>query len=109
MTSRIRGLDFSASTAGRKRNHLVEDGLCDSVLRIETIEALRDAEAFASALRQPVEWVMGVDFPFGLPLAFPQGMGWEPVRRTRGGHIRLYRGGKSPGGGWLCRTGLPIQ
>jgi hypothetical protein len=51
--------------------------------RLERLDRLDSFEAFDAWLQAPDVWVAAFDFPFGLPRAFVEGLGWP----TSGGAI----------------------
>ncbi|MEJ8839272.1 DUF429 domain-containing protein [Ramlibacter sp. AN1133] len=70
------GCDFSSAPTRRKPILLAlgeEAGGRVQLTRIERIETLA---GFGEWLRQPLEWIGGFDFPFGLPRALVEHLGW---------------------------------
>jgi hypothetical protein len=70
------GCDFSSTPTRRKPVLLAlgeESGARVQLTRIERFETLA---AFGEWLRQPQEWIGGFDFPFGLPRALVEHLGW---------------------------------
>jgi hypothetical protein len=51
--------------------------------RLERLERIDSFEAFDAWLQAPATWVAAFDFPFGLPRAFVEGLGWP----TSGGAV----------------------
>jgi hypothetical protein len=73
---RILGVDFTSSASGDKVNHLVECELDGGVLRCASASRLGRAGQLEGLLRAGGEWVLGLDFPFGLPEQFVAGQQW---------------------------------
>jgi hypothetical protein len=70
------GCDFSSTPTRRKPILLAigdESGGRVQLARIERIESLA---GFGEWLRQPRPWIGGFDFPFGLPRALVEDLGW---------------------------------
>jgi hypothetical protein len=70
------GCDFSSTPTRRKPILLAlgeESGGRVQLTRLERIDTLA---AFGEWLRQPQEWIGGFDFPFGLPRALVEHLGW---------------------------------
>jgi hypothetical protein len=70
------GCDFSSTPTRRKPIVLAigtADGSRVQLTRIENIETL---SAFGDWLRQPLAWIGGFDFPFGLPRELVEHLGW---------------------------------
>lgn len=68
------GLDFSSAPSARKPLMLARGTRLGAVLRLERIDTFATLQAWADALAcevaAPGGFVMGCDFPFGLPRAF---------------------------------------
>jgi hypothetical protein len=47
--------------------------------RLERLDRLDSFEAFDTWLQAPDVWIAAFDFPFGLPRAFVEGLGWPTV------------------------------
>lgn len=74
---RICGLDFtSSSTSGRKANHLVAGVLKDRRLELSHVQTLGGPRTLGEVLAAEGDWVLGLDFPFGLPTEFVAAQGW---------------------------------
>lgn len=76
---KIVGIDFSSAPTARKPI-TVALGRCDTspepVLLIEAHLRLPTLAAFEQWLAAPGNWVVGCDFPFGLPRPFLRAQGW---------------------------------
>ena len=73
---RILGLDFTSAVSGDKLNHLVEGSFDGAVLRCNTFRQLGRADALGELLKTDGAWVLGLDFPFGLPHEFVLAQNW---------------------------------
>ncbi len=73
---RILGVDFTSSASGDKVNQLVECELDGGVLRCASASRLGRAGQLEGLLRADGEWVLGLDFPFGLPEQFLTDQQW---------------------------------
>ena len=71
---RIRGLDFSSSASSP--NPLAEAELSGGVLHIHQVRLVGRPERLSRVVSEPCPWVLGVDFPFGLPNAFASARDW---------------------------------
>lgn len=70
------GCDFSSSPTRRKPIVLAFGHGGRGVIVLERLQALPTLDGFAQWLRQPGPWVAGFDFPFGLPRALVEHLGW---------------------------------
>lgn len=67
----LMGLDFSCAPSKRKPLTLAVGRRAGPVLRLDRLDTFQTLDAWADQLRGPSEgFVMGCDFPFGLPRAF---------------------------------------
>lgn len=76
------GCDFSSTPTRRKPIVLalgMADGARVQLTRLERIETLA---GFADWLRAPQAWIGGFDFPFGLPRALVEHLGWPTEWRA---------------------------
>ena len=65
------GLDFSCAPSARKPLTLARGQRVGSVVRLERVDALTTLDDWAALLAAPdADFVMGCDFPFGLPRPF---------------------------------------
>ncbi len=70
------GCDFS-SRPDRRKPILVACGRPTAgAVTLESLHALESLDAFSEWLRREPAWVGGFDFPFGLPRALVQDLGW---------------------------------
>lgn len=69
------GVDFTSAPSRRKPITLARGTLDGRRLRLQTVEALSDFEAFEAALAAPGPWLGAFDFPFGLPRVFVDELG----------------------------------
>jgi len=70
------GCDFSSSPSRRKPIVLAWGHLHGSRVVLDRLERIDSLEAFGRWLAQPGDWVAGFDFPFGLPRALVEHLGW---------------------------------
>jgi ABC transporter substrate binding protein len=64
----ILGLDFTSSwSSSAKANHLVEGVLDGHVPNLQEVRRLESPSKLATVLSEEGPWVLGLDFPFGLP------------------------------------------
>jgi len=70
------GCDFSSSPTRRKPIVLAFGRLQAGRVVLDRLERLDSLATFAAWLREPGEWVAGFDFPFGLPRALVEALGW---------------------------------
>ncbi|HYD75901.1 DUF429 domain-containing protein [Ramlibacter sp.] len=70
------GCDFSSSPTRRKPIVLAFGHAARDAVVLERLQVLPTLEGFAQWLRQPGPWVAGFDFPFGLPRALVEQLGW---------------------------------
>ncbi len=71
----IRGLDFSSAKSSSKRSYVAYGELDGGVLSIVRLESLRTD--LSGLVHETGEWVLGVDFPFGLPRIFVEAQAWS--------------------------------
>lgn len=70
------GCDFSSTPTRRKPIVLATGALRGGVVQLAALEKLDSLAAFATWLAQPRSWIGGFDFPFGLPRALVEALGW---------------------------------
>lgn len=70
------GCDFSSTPTRRKAILLAIGEEAGGRVQLTRIERLESLAAFGEWLRQPREWIGGFDFPFGLPRALVEHLGW---------------------------------
>lgn len=70
------GVDFSSSPSRRKPIVLAQGEMAGAVVRLQGWATFDQHETFAAWLAQPLEWVGGFDFPFGLPRELVEQLGW---------------------------------
>ncbi|MFN3914288.1 MAG: DUF429 domain-containing protein [Aquabacterium sp.] len=71
----LMGLDFSCAPSKRKPLTLAVGRRDGSVLRLDRLDTIQTLDAWAEQLSSPGEgFVMGCDFPFGLPRAFVEAL-----------------------------------
>lgn len=74
---RILGLDFTSSwSSSAKANHLVESVLDGHELHFHNVRRLESPSKLAMVLSEEGPWVLGLDFPFGLPEEFVDAQRW---------------------------------
>jgi len=70
------GCDFS-SRPGRRKPIVIARGACArGRILLQGLERLESLQAFAQWAARPADWIGGFDFPFGLPRALVQTLGW---------------------------------
>jgi hypothetical protein len=105
----IRGLDFSTLLSS-KQSVLVEGELEGRVLQLRRASNRgQESRSLTAVLESPGPWVLGIDFPFGLPMAFlnemPWGLEWKTYASAASSldrldfveRIRAFRDGKPEG------------
>lgn len=70
------GVDFTSAPRRSKPITVAHGELADSALVLESIEAIPDWPAFDALLRRLGPWLGAFDFPFGLPRACVDALGW---------------------------------
>jgi hypothetical protein len=70
------GVDFSSRPSRRKPVVMARGTASASSVALGGFDRFSDHEAFARWLAQPGAWVGGFDFPFGLPRALIEHLGW---------------------------------
>ena len=70
------GVDFSSRPTRRKPIVVAQGHATDAVVTISGLRRFDTLEAFGQWLAQPGQWVGGFDFPFGLPRALVEQLGW---------------------------------
>jgi hypothetical protein len=70
------GCDFSSTPTPRKPVVLAIGSLEGARVQLTRLDKLASLTAFAEWLRQPQPWIAGFDFPFGLPRALVEHLGW---------------------------------
>ena len=76
MNRHLVGVDFSSRPTPRKPIVVARGGREHDVLRLQGLDRHPTLETFGAWLRQPGHWVGGFDFPFGLPRALVEQLGW---------------------------------
>ena len=72
----LAGVDFTSAPSRRKPITVALGALLDGAVRLERIEAHTDFASFSAWLRTPGPWFAAFDFPFGLPRALVESLGW---------------------------------
>jgi hypothetical protein len=75
------GCDFSSAPTRRKPIVLALGIATGGRVQLTRLEKLETLAAFADWLRQPQPWIGGFDFPFGLPRALVEELGWPTTWR----------------------------
>ncbi|HET8746022.1 MAG TPA: DUF429 domain-containing protein [Ramlibacter sp.] len=70
------GCDFSSTPTRRKPILLALGEEAGGRVQLARIERLESLAAFGEWLRRPQAWIGGFDFPFGLPRALVEHLGW---------------------------------
>jgi hypothetical protein len=70
------GCDFSSTPTRRKPILVALGEESGGRVQLTRIERLQTLAAFGEWLRQPQAWIGGFDFPFGLPRALVEHLGW---------------------------------
>ncbi len=70
------GCDFSSRPARRKPILIACGRPTAGAVTFESLHALESLDAFSEWLRGEPAWLGGFDFPFGLPRALVQALGW---------------------------------
>jgi hypothetical protein len=70
------GCDFSSSPTRRKPIVMALGSQSAGRVMLAGLEQFESLTAFESWLAQPIEWVGGFDFPFGLPRELVEHLGW---------------------------------
>ena len=70
------GVDFSSSPSRRKPIVLAQGEAAGPVVRLQQWVTFERHDTFAAWMAQPLEWVGGFDFPFGLPRELVEHLGW---------------------------------
>lgn len=70
------GCDFSSSPNRHKPIVIARGQLHANVVTLHALEPLASLDAFAHWLVREPDWIGGFDFPFGLPRALVQELGW---------------------------------
>ncbi len=74
----LMGLDFSCAPSQRKPLTLAVGRRAASVVRLDRLDTFQTLDAWVQVLRAPGEgFLMGCDFPFGLPRGFVDALGQE--------------------------------
>ena len=73
---RLVGVDFSSRPTGRKPIVVAAGWRHGEAVHLSGLQAHRSLEGFGAWLREPGDWVGGFDFPFGLPRALVEDLGW---------------------------------
>ena len=75
-TTLLIGVDFSSRPSRRKPVVVARGTASASTVALTGFDRFDDLEAFGRWLAQPGTWVGGFDFPFGLPRALVEHLGW---------------------------------
>jgi hypothetical protein len=75
------GCDFSSTPTRRKPIVLALGTATAGRVQLMRLEKLDSLAAFAAWLQQPQAWIGGFDFPFGLPRALVEHLGWPTAWR----------------------------
>lgn len=70
------GCDFTSSPTRRKPIVLALGSLSGGRIVLSKLERLESLDAFGLWLREPRAWIGAFDFPFGLPRALVEQLGW---------------------------------
>jgi hypothetical protein len=70
------GVDFSSRPTRRKPIVVAHGRASAAVVRLSELERFDSLEAFGAWLARPGHWIGGFDFPFGLPRALVEHLGW---------------------------------
>jgi hypothetical protein len=70
------GCDFSSTPTRRKPILIALGRAVAGRVQLTRLERLESLAAFGEWLRQPQAWIGGFDFPFGLPRALVEHLGW---------------------------------
>ncbi|MFM8899349.1 MAG: DUF429 domain-containing protein [Burkholderiales bacterium] len=77
MTSLLIGVDFSSSPSRRKPIVLGQgQTIAAGLVQLHSLQSFESLPAFGQWLQEPMSWVGGFDFPFGLPRELVQHLGW---------------------------------
>lgn len=73
----LAGVDFTSAPSRRKPVTVALGGLRDdTTLVVDAVVAHADFDSLATWLRSPGPWLAAFDFPFGLPRALVETLGW---------------------------------
>ena len=78
-TISVYGIDFTSSPSRSKPIICLESRLVGDVLEIKRFHSWRDFNGFERFLEGSTAsppWIVGIDFPFGMPLRFIRSIGW---------------------------------
>jgi len=81
------GIDFTSAPTPRKSITVAHGSVHGHRVRLQSIEALPDFKGFEALLRRPGPWVGAFDFPFGLPRALVEALGWPSDWRALISHF----------------------
>lgn len=70
------GVDFTSRPTRRKPITVATGEAASGVVRVLRLDTHEDFDGLAARLAEPGPWVGGFDFPFGLPRALVEGLGW---------------------------------
>jgi len=70
------GVDFSSRPTGRKPIVVASGQRRGEAVHLIGLQAHPGLDGFGDWLREPGDWVGGFDFPFGLPRALVEDLGW---------------------------------
>ena len=76
MAAALVGCDFSSSPGKHKAIVLAFGSVHGNRVQLQRLQRLESLLAYAEWLEQPQAWVGAFDFPFGLPRALVQALGW---------------------------------
>lgn len=76
---RLIGVDFTSAPRKAKPITAAHGRLDGEVIVLDSLERLPDWPAFEALLGAPGPWLAAMDFPFGLPRAGVEAMGWPSV------------------------------
>ena len=87
---RLAGVDFTSAPSRRKPVTVALGGLRgDATVVVDDVVAHDGFDSFSAWLRTPGPWLAAFDFPFGLPRALVESLGWP---RDWHALVRHYRG-----------------
>ncbi len=72
----LMGVDFTSAPRSRKPITVAHGEFSSDTLRLESIETIPDWPGFEALLRRPGPWLGAFDFPFGMPRAGVDALGW---------------------------------
>jgi Protein of unknown function (DUF429) len=87
VSSIIYGVDFTSAPSRSKAITVAQGEFTGRRLVIERVSRLESFTDFESFLQRPGAWTAGFDFPFGLPRALVQTLGWPQDWRALLSHV----------------------